>query len=203
MYINGKWHEGEAKIEVISPVNGEKIGNVSVGTKETIDLAVKSADKCKQEMRDMTVFKRSEILCQIADSIEKHQQNLAELLTLEQGKTINESVGEVSSTIMAFRESAEQIKWINSEIIPTRDENKRAFAYRRPRGVYGIISPWNFPLGNASSYYIAPGLAAGNAIVWVPALSTSAVASEFMKCINETDLPKGAFNLVIGEGPIV
>lgn len=204
MYINGKWYKGNGKEkDVISPVSGEKIGRIPLGTKEDIDLAVKAADKTKHLLEKMTVFERAEILYQIADAIDRRQKELAELLTTEHGKPLQEALGEVAGTALVFREAGEQIKWMNSEIIPTRDKNKRAFSYRRPKGVYGVISPWNFPLGNAATYYIAPGLAAGNTIVWVPALSTSAVASEFMKCIEESDLPKGALNLVIGEGAVV
>lgn len=205
MYINGEWYKGndDKTHEVISPVNGKKIGRVPLGTVDDIDSAVKAADASKHLLANMTVFGRAEILNQIADAVEKRKEELAELLTLEHGKPIHDAFGEVETTVLVFREAGEQIKWMNSEIIPTRDKNKRAFSYRKPKGVYGVISPWNFPLGNAATYYIAPGLAAGNSIVWVPALSTSAVASEFMKCVEETDLPKGALNLVLGKGPVV
>lgn len=203
MYINGKWYKGNGEEQdVISPVNGEVIGQIPLGTAEDVDLAVKAADASKHLIEKMTVFERAEILNQIADAVDRRQKELAELLTLEHGKPITEALGEVATTAKVFREAGEQIKWMNSEIIPTRDRNKRAFAYRRPKGVYGVISPWNFPLGSATSYYIAPGLAAGNAIVWVPATSSSAVASEFMKCVEETDLPKGVLNLVIGRGAV-
>lgn len=204
MYINGEWYKGNGEEQdVISPVDGEKIGRIPLGTVEDIDLAVKAADGAKHLLENMTVFERAEILSQIAYAVDRRQKELAELLTKEHGKPITEALGEVATTAQVFREAGEQIKWMNSEIIPTRDGNKRAFAYRRPRGVYGVISPWNFPLGNAATYYIAPGLAAGNTVVWVPALSTSAVASEFMKCVEETDLPKGALNLVTGRGTVV
>ncbi len=203
MYINGKWYKGNGEEQdVISPVNGEVIGQIPLGTAEDVDLAVKAADASKHLIEKMTVFERAETLNQIADAVDRRQKDLAELLTLEHGKPITEALGEVATTAQVFREAGEQIKWMNSEIIPTRDRNKRAFAYRRPKGVYGVISPWNFPLGSATSYYIAPGLAAGNAIVWVPATSSSAVASEFMKCVEETNLPKGVLNLVIGRGAV-
>lgn len=204
MYIDGNWYEGEGKkVDVISPINNELLGQVCVGTEAEVQKALEAAQRTKTIMENMTVFERAEILNEIADIIENNVEKLTELLCKEHGKPVFEARDEVKSTAISFREAAEQIKWMNSEIIPTRDKNKRAFAYRKPRGVFGVISPWNFPIGNPVSYYIAPGLAAGNTIVWVPALSTSAIASEFMKCIDQSSLPKGALNLVIGEGPVV
>nr|WP_309099992.1 aldehyde dehydrogenase family protein [Fredinandcohnia onubensis] len=205
MYIDGEWYKGDGRFrDVISPSSGEIIGQIPLGTYSDVDRAVHAANRKTKNMEEMTVFERAEILNQIADNVEKRKESLAELLSREHGKPYHtEAIGEIGAVITAFREAAEQIKWMNSEIIPTRDRNKRAFAYRRPRGVYGVITPWNFPLGCAASYYLAPGLAAGNTIVWVPAPSASAVASEFMKCIEESGLPSGALNLVTGEGPLV
>lgn len=205
MYIDGEWYEGENNYrDVISPASGKVLGQIPLGTKEDVDRAVQAAHRQTKVMEQMTVFERAELLNQIADITEKNAESLAKLLSEEHGKPYaTEATGEIESTVTGFREAAEQIKWMNSEIIPTRDRKKRAFAYRKPRGIYGVITPWNFPLGCAASYYLAPGLAVGNTIVWVPAPSTSAVASEFMKCVEETDLPKGALNLVIGDGPVV
>ena len=204
MHIDGEryWESGETR-DVVSPATGETIGRIPLGTREDADRAVRAARRASKLLARMTVFERAELCFRIADTILKNKEKLARLLTLEQGKPLRESLGEVESCAGNFREAGEQVKWMDSRIIPLRDPRKRAFVYRKPRGVYGVITPWNFPLGNASAYYLGPGLAAGNAIVWVPAPSTAAVASEFMQCLEEADLPKGALNLVIGEGPVV
>jgi acyl-CoA reductase-like NAD-dependent aldehyde dehydrogenase len=207
MYIGGKWVETsrDRLRDVINPATGETIGHIPLGTPEHADLAVKAAGTAAPLLARMTAFERADICVQIADALEKNKTRLAKLLSMEHGKPYHtDAFGEVGACVSAFRDAAAQVKWIHSEIIPTRDPNKRAFAYRRPRGVYGVITPWNFPIGNASVYYLAPGLAAGNAIVWVPAPSTAAIASEFIRCIaEETDLPAGALNLVIGDGAVV
>lgn len=206
MYIDGEWRfrEGAEFKDVISPGSGEVIGRIPMGTKDDVDRAVRAAHRESFALASMTVFERAELCMRIADAIEGRKEELARLLSQEHGKPYStEGLGEVSACIASFREAAEQIKWMNSEIIPLRDPNKRAYAYRRPRGVYAVITPWNFPIGCASGYYLAPGLAAGNTIVWIPAPSAAATASAFMRCIEEAGVPKGAINLVIGEGAVV
>src|SRR5690625_4175260 len=177
MYINGKWYDkGEKFRDIISPSSGEVIGKIPLGTRREVDLAVHSAKSAMDVMEEMTVFERAEILKTIANLIRKNKNKLAKLLSHEQGKPYaTEALDEVEASAVAFEEAGEQVKWLNSEIIHLRDRNKRAFSYRKPRGVYGVITPWNFPLGCPSQYFIAPGLAAGNSIVWVPAPSTSAI----------------------------
>ncbi|CAH0118933.1 Glutarate-semialdehyde dehydrogenase [Paenibacillus sp. CECT 9249] len=206
MYIDGAWYSGDGKHvkDVISPATGETIGTIPTGTREDADRAVRAAHRAAPSLAAMTVFERAELCQRIADAIAANKEELAKVLSMEHGKPYHtEALGEVEACITSFREAAEQIKWMNSEIIPLRDPNKRAFAYRRPRGVYGVITPWNFPIGCASAYYLAPGLAAGNTIVWIPAPSTAAVASRFMRCLEEAGVPKGYVNLVIGEGAVV
>jgi succinate-semialdehyde dehydrogenase/glutarate-semialdehyde dehydrogenase len=204
MHIDGERYAGNGQTrDVVSPVTGEVIGQIPLGMVEDVDRAVRAAQRASKILARMTVFERAELCNNIADVIQKHSDKLARLLTLEQGKPLRDALAEVNGCVSSFREAGEQIKWMDSKIIPLRDPRKRAYVYRKPRGVYGVITPWNFPIGNASSYYLGPGLAAGNAIVWVPAPSTSAVASEFMQVLEQSDLPKGAVNLVIGEGRVV
>src|SRR5699024_3724784 len=112
-------------------------------------------------------------------------------------------LGEVDSCITSFKDAASQMNSLTDEIIPLRDSTKRAFAYRKPRGVYAVITPWNFPIGNACTYYIGPGLAAGNTIVWTPAPSCPQTAYALMECVIEAGIPTGALNLVVGSGPVV
>ncbi|MBB6635647.1 aldehyde dehydrogenase family protein [Cohnella thailandensis] len=206
MLIDGEWYTGSesALKDVINPATGEVLGQIPLGTREDAGRAVEAAHRASKQLARMTVFERAELCVRIADAVERNQEKLARLLAMENGKTYSDALGEVKGAVAgSFREAAEQIKWMNDAIIPLRDRNMRSYTYRKPRGVYGIISPWNFPLGNPSVYYLAPGLAAGNALVWVPALTSAAVASEFMRVLEEAELPKGALNLVIGEGPVV
>jgi acyl-CoA reductase-like NAD-dependent aldehyde dehydrogenase len=206
MYVGGQWTSGEGgeSREVMNPATGEAIGRLQLGGAADVDRAVRVARAVAPELARMTAFERAELCVRMADATSARREELARTLSREHGKPLHaEALGEVDACAAAFREAGEQIKWMTSEIIPMRDPNKRAFALRRPRGVYGVITPWNFPLAVACIYYLGPGLASGNALVWVPPPSTSAVASEFMRCVEAADLPDGAINLVIGEGAVV
>ena len=200
MYIDGEWYtkEGSSR-DVVSPATGEVIGTVTPAGFEEVDRALKAADREKGNLEKMTVFERSEMLFRIADAIDAHKEELAKMIAMEMGKPYHtEALGEVGGSALAFRDAAEQIKWMSSEIPSVREKNVHVYAYRKPVGVFTIITPFNFPLCTASCYYLAPGLAAGNTILWLPPMSCSAVASLFMKCFEEAEVPKGMINMVIG-----
>lgn len=203
-YINGKWHQGHAGIqEVINPATGQVIGQLSMCDAEDVDAAVKAAKLAEREMEAMSVFARSDMLYGIADAIIAHQDELAEILCKEHGKPIQTAISEVGGSAAAFREVGEQIKWIKSEIIPFRTNDKICMVLKKPKGAFGVITPWNYPLGAPTKYFLAPGLAAGCPLVWNPATSTAAVSSVLMKAFEEAGLPAGFLSLVIGKGSVV
>jgi len=206
MFIGNEWYQGKTKEfrDVVSPGTGETIGQIPMGNAEDVDKAVEAACLAAPTLEALSVFERAELCVRIADAIENRKEELAKILSMEHGKPYyTEGLGEVEGSILAFREAAEQIKWMNDEIIPMHDKTKRAYTYRKPKGVYAVITPWNFPLALPSIYYLAPGIAAGNSIVWSPATYTSAAASVFMKCFEDANLPKGTVNLVLGKGSVV
>ena len=204
MYINGAWHEGAGeRRDVVSPINGEVLGQLCMGSAADVDLAVRGAVKALEQLSNMTVFQRAELLYRISDAILARKEQLAELLVREHGKIYAEALGEVCGSAGAFRECGDQIKWMPSEIVPCREGERLCMVLRRPKGVFGIITPWNFPLGTPSMYYLAPGLAAGCPMVWNPATSTAAVASAFMQCFADAEVPAGFVSLVIGKGSVV
>ena len=138
----------------------------------------------------------------IGEAIAARRAELAALLTLEQGKPYAESYFEVGKSVDGFNLAADLVKYLEGNTIPTEDPTKRVMTFYRPRGVYAVVTPWNFPV-NIPVEYIAPGLAAGNTIVWTPAPTTSLVAVALMRAIEEADLPPGVLNLVTGAGAVV
>lgn len=203
-YIDGKWTRGGGELkDVVNPATGEVVGQLSMGTAEDADRAVKAARRELPSLEKMTVFDRAALLIRIADAMEKRKEELAQLLTREHGKPIIEARGEVGAAILAYHEVSEQIKWVDSRIIPTRELYKMGLSFLKPIGVFGVITPWNFPLGCIATYYLPSGLAAGCPLVWNPATSTAAAASEFMKCIEDADIPAGYVSMVIGAGGVV
>src|SRR5256885_8578836 len=202
MFIDGEWVESESGqvFEADSPATGEIIAHVPKGTRADAQRAVEAAHKARAAMAGLKGFERSRRLHRIAEAIEKRSDELARLLALDQGKPLKaEAMGEVAEAVEYFRIAAEDLKRLEGRVLPSASPSKLVLARHYPRGVYGIITPWNWPLTMAAEL-IAPALAAGNTVVWTPASSTSVISVALMECIAEADLPQGAMNLVTGPG---
>ena len=205
MYIGGRWvgSESEKTFEAYNPATNEVIALVPEGTRNDARQAIVAANEHKHKIAGMSVWDRSRLCRRIADVMEQRKEELARVLTQDQGKPYyREALPEVEFAIHGFQNAAEQIKWLETAVIPVENPSKRVFSFRQPRGVYAVITPWNFPI-NIPVEYLAPGLAAGNAIVWVPAPTTSVCAVKLMECLAEAGVPAGVVNLVTGPGPVV
>jgi len=205
MYIGGRWVDSisGAKFEARSPSTGDVIATLPEGTREDAQRAIASAREGAARLARMSVWDRARLCARVADVLERRRDELARVLTLDQGKPLySEARAEVEATITGWRNAADHVKWLETPVTPVEDPFKRVISIRQPRGVYAVITPWNFPL-NIPTEYLAPGLAAGNAIVWVPAPTTSVVAVTMVQCLQEAEVPPGAINLVTGPGPVV
>ena len=135
----------------------------------------------------------------VGDAIERRRDELAHTLTLDQGKPLHESRDEVEELIAYWRNAAEDGKRLEGRLANSMSPGKRVLLVRRPRGVIGVITPWNWPY-TMPAELIAPALASGNTVVWTPASSTAVAAGALAQCVVEADLPPGVFNLVTGPG---
>jgi acyl-CoA reductase-like NAD-dependent aldehyde dehydrogenase len=204
-FIGGQWvdSDGGDLVPLRSPATGEVLAEIPMGTVADVERAVEAANQARPRIAGMTVFERSALLSRIADIIEEESETIARDLALEQGKPYHsEALGEVATAVEMWREAAEIIKWLESEVLPSNDRNKRVFTIRQPRGVYGVITPWNFP-STIPTEYLCAGLAAGNTIVWKPSEFTPLTAIHLARCCERAGLPAGVLNLVIGDGPTV
>src|ERR1700694_2606864 len=202
MFVDGKWTESESGqlFEATSPATGEVIAQGPKGTRPDAKRPIEAAHKARSAMAALKGFERSKRLYRIADAIEKRREELGRLLTLAQGEPLfAEARGEVDEAAEYFRIAAEDLKRLEGHVLPSASPSKLVLARHYPRGVYGIITPWNWPLTMASEL-IAPALAAGNTVVWTPATSTSVISVAFMECLAEADFPAGTVNLVTGPG---
>src|SRR5438876_813526 len=205
MFVGGRWidSESEATFEAVSPATGEVIATLPKGTRADAALAVEAAHRGRAAMAGLGAFERAALLHRVADVLDRRREELARWLSLDQGKPYKaEALGEVGEAVEYFRIAAEDIKRLETNVIPSMARNKLVFTLRVPRGVYGVITPWNWPLTMATEL-IAPALAGGNSVVWAPATSTSAISVKLMECLTEADLPAGALNLVTGPGSVV
>jgi succinate-semialdehyde dehydrogenase/glutarate-semialdehyde dehydrogenase len=203
-YIDGRWSadpEGEIRAQ-LSPIDESEIGSLCWSSRAAARRAIEAARIAQRQWRKVSVWDRAALLRRIGDAITAHREELARLLTLEQGKPAAEARFEVGKSVDGFNLAADLVKYLEGATIPTEDPSKRVMTFYRPRGVYAVVTPWNFPV-NIPVEYIAPGLAAGNSIVWAPAPTTSLIAAALVKAIEDADLPDGILNLVTGAGNVV
>ena len=202
MFVDGAWVDSESgrHFDAVSPATGAVIAQVPLGTRADASRAVEAAHRARAALAGLKGFERSRRLHRIADAIERRRDDLARILTLDQGKPlVAEAYGEVDEAAEYFRIAAEDLKRLEGSVLPSSSPSKLIFTRRVPRGVYGVITPWNWPLTMATEL-IAPALAGGNTVVWTPASSTSVISVALMECIAEADLPPGSVNLVTGPG---
>ncbi|MBM7553376.1 aldehyde dehydrogenase family protein [Thalassobacillus pellis] len=204
--INGQeYNEANRKtLAVHNPYNQEKVADVALATVNDLHQAV---DQCyetfHQTMKKMPAYQRSDILLKAARLLEERKEDFAETIVKEAGKPLKYSRGEVDRAVQVLRFASESAKHIYSEVIPLDaaigGENRLGFTKRIPLGVVAAITPFNFPL-NLSLHKIAPAIAAGNTLVFKPAEKTPISAYMLVKLLHDAGLPKGALNLVMGEG---
>ena len=204
MFVDGAW-TGAASGETFtadSPATGEAIGEIPQGSREDAQRAIDAANRASVEWARLTAFDRAAAMHRVADAIERRRDELAHTLTLDQGKPLHESRDEVEELIQYWRNAAEDGKRLEGRLANSFTAGKRVLLVRRPRGVIGVITPWNWPY-TMPAELIAPALASGNTVVWTPASSTAVAAVALAQCVVEADLPQGVFNLVTGPGSVV
>jgi len=202
MFIDGRWTaaESEATFEAVSPSSGEHVGLVPAGSRADARRAIVAAAAAGPGWAARSAFERAAALERIADTIAERRDALARALTLDQGKPLHaEAYGEVDELIVYFRMAAADATRIEGLIPPSVDPHKRVLVTRVPRGVVGVITPWNWPY-TMPAEIIAPALAVGDTVVWNPATSTSWCAVRLAEAIASADLPPGVFNVVTGPG---
>lgn len=201
-YINGEFIQGETSVPVINPANGEKIVDVPQSTRDDVEEAVKAAKEAQKKWALVPAPQRAEVLYRIGQLLKERKEEIARLLTLENGKVLEEARGEVQEGIdMAFYMAGEGRRMFG-QTTHAELPNKFAMSVRAPVGVVGIITPWNFPIAIAT-WKAFPALVAGNAVVWKPATETPIMAYELVKICEEAGLPKGLLNVVYGSGSTV
>jgi succinate-semialdehyde dehydrogenase/glutarate-semialdehyde dehydrogenase len=164
--------------------------------------AAKAARAAQPKWAALSAWDRAKVCHAIADLIEERKEDFARELSLEQGKPYAaEAIPDIEETAENFRIAAEDVKRMETAVIPSQDVNKRILTFRRPNGVYAGITPWNFPT-LIPVELIAPGIAAGNAIVMKPSEWTPIAMANFMQIMADAGLPDGVVNVVYGDGKV-
>jgi succinate-semialdehyde dehydrogenase/glutarate-semialdehyde dehydrogenase len=203
-FIGGDWAEatGDHAREIVSPVTGEKLADAPNASEDDIRRAARSAREAQPKWAALSAWDRAAVCHAIADLIEERKEEFARELSFEQGKPyVAEAIPDIEETAENFRIAAEDVKRMESAVIPSQDVNKRILTFRKPNGVYAAITPWNFPT-LIPVELIAPGIAAGNTIVMKPSEWTPIAMANFMQIMADAGLPEGVVNVVYGDGKV-
>lgn len=198
-YIDGSWVAADSgeQINVINPASQEVVGDMPRMGKEETLRAVDAADAALPAWRAMTAIERADLLLKWHDLMLEHQQDLAMLMTHEQGKPLKEAQGEIIYAASFIRWFAEEARRVYGETIPPAKANQRIVVTKHPVGVVGAITPWNFPAAMITRKAGA-ALAAGCTIVVKPASQTPFSATALAMLAERAGIPRGVFNVVPG-----
>ena len=197
LYLNGAFLQSEPAWEVVNPANGEAFARISTINRARLAQAIADAHDAFRSWRRLTPKARGEYLRQIAAGLERRREEVAHLISRENGKPLAQSLAEVAMSVDHLQWFAEEGRRAYGRIIPPQAERKRNLVIKSPIGVVGAISPWNFPLVLAVRK-VAPALAAGCPVVLKPARQTPLSCVAFAECAHAADLPKGVLQVVCG-----
>ncbi|MFJ5448231.1 NAD-dependent succinate-semialdehyde dehydrogenase [Pectobacterium carotovorum] len=197
-FAAGKWQQSGTTFEVVNPATGESIASVAKAGKKETQAAIDAAYAAFPAWKRKTAKERSEILYRWYELILENKRYLAELMTAEQGKPVQEAEGEVVYAANFIQWFAEQGKRANGEIIPPAKPGSKIYATREPVGVVVAITPWNFPLAMLTRK-LGPALAAGCTGVIKPANNTPLSAFALLALAQQAGVPDGVLNGVAGD----
>ena len=197
LYLNGQWQTPGEPLDVVNPSTGEVFAQVATVDRAGVKKAIDDAQAAWSGWRGLTGKQRGIYLRNIADSLEKRADEIAKVITLENGKPLAQSRGEVGMSVDHLQWFAEEARRTYGRVVPNQLPGKRHLVVRQPVGVVGAIAPWNFPLVLALRK-VAPALAAGCPVVLKPASATPLSSVLLAEAIHEAELPAGVFQLVVG-----
>jgi lactaldehyde dehydrogenase len=209
MLVNGEWIGADDRAEVQHPYEGTVVGSVPLVGADRVTEAIEAADAAVDASL-LPAYDRYELLTAAADRVEDRLEEIAQIVTSEEGKPITEARNEVDRTAQTLRLSAEEAKRQFGEYIPMDPQKGNArdhcFTQREPLGVVAAITPFNFPI-MLMAHKVGPALAAGNAVVGKPATDTPLSSIALFECLDEAaaevGAPDGLINVVTGSGSTV
>ena len=199
MYVNGQWCDGTTgeRVGIINPATEEIIEEVPYGGGEDVRQALAAADAAFDSWRGLTAYERADVLKGTAHLVRERADEIARWVTLEVGKPLGESLGEVKAVAAYYEWFAEEGKRAYGRMIPASKPGLRRWVMKQPVGVCAAISPWNFPVV-LPTRKVAAALAAGCTIVTRPATQAPLGAMEVIGCLHDAGCPPGVVNHVLG-----
>lgn len=198
-FVNGVWVRGTGRFPVLDPATGQTLAEVAnLGAADT-EAALRAADAAWPAWRTKTAKERGAILMKWFALLHQHADDLARIMTAEQGKPLAEAKGEVAYGASFIEWFAEEGRRVYGETIPTTDNTKRYLVIKQPMGVCAAITPWNFPIAMITRK-VAPALAAGCPVVIKPAEQTPLSALALAELAQRAGMPAGVLNVVTADG---
>jgi len=197
LYLNGRWVESGNPIDVIDPATGKIVGRVATIDRAGVAQALQDAERALPAWRSLPGRDRGAYLARLADVLARRSDEIARIITLENGKPLAQSRAEVAMSVDHLRWFAGEAGRAYGRVVPNQVAGKRHLVLHTPVGVVGAIAPWNFPLV-LSLRKVAPALAAGCPVILKPASATPLCTVMFAEAVDEVGLPSGVFQLVAG-----
>ena len=199
-YIDGTWVDGDGDtFESTNPATGESLGVFPRGTSDDVERAVEAAERAFASWRDLSYIDRAEYLWEIYHELRDRHEELGEVVTMECGKEISEGKADVTEAWHMVEWAAGNARHPHGDVVPSEIPEKDAYMRRKPRGVVGCITPWNFPVA-IPFWHMAVALVEGNTVVWKPAEQTPWCGQIIAEMFDAAGVPDGVFNLVQGYG---
>ncbi|WP_340099263.1 aldehyde dehydrogenase family protein [Salinibaculum salinum] len=200
-YIDGDWTAGHGgdTFESHNPATRERLGEFPRGTGDDVRDATEAAADAFEEWRSLSYIDRAEYLWEIFHELRDRHQELGEIVTKECGKEISEGRADVTEAWHMVEWAAGNARHPHGDIVPSEIAAKDSYMRRKPRGVVGCITPWNFPVA-IPFWHMAVSLVEGNTVVWKPAEQTPWCGQTVAEMFDDTGIPDGVFNLVQGYG---
>ncbi|AHG00176.1 hypothetical protein HALLA_16590 [Halostagnicola larsenii XH-48] len=200
-YIAGEWTDGDGAetFDSENPATGERLASFARGTESDVDRALEAAEDATEEWRSLSYIDRAEYLWDIYHELRDRTDELGEIVTKECGKEISEGRADVVEAYHMVEWAAANARHPHGDVVPSEIASKDAYMRRKPRGVVGCITPWNFPVA-IPFWHMAIALVEGNTVVWKPAEQTPWCGQIIAEMFEDAGIPDGVFNMVQGFG---
>ncbi len=206
LYLNGCYTKANSYKTLYSPHTGEPIGEIAMATKEDIKRAISYAVQAKDTMANLPAYRRGEILQKVSYLLAERKEEAAKIISLEAAKPITAARSEIARTIETYQFAADEARRLRGETIPmdasAMGGNRVAYTLRKPVGIVGAITPFNFPF-NLVAHKLGPAFAAGNPVILKPSSQTPLSAFFIADLFREAGLPSGGLQIVTGPGSVV
>jgi aldehyde dehydrogenase (NAD+) len=202
LYVDGEWVDGEGEpFESTNPATGETIASFAHASPADVERAVGAARAAADEWRRQSYVDRAEVLWDVYTELRERKDELGQIVSRECGKEISEGLADIEEAAHMVEWAAGNARHPHGDVVPSEIASKDAYMRRRPRGVVGCITPWNFPVA-IPFWHMAVTLVEGNTVVWKPAEQTPYCGRIVAEMFDDAGVPPGVFNMVQGYGEV-